>query len=154
MPPRPGEPAAAAVRGARERLLQTLCFEAGGLLLVAPLHALVAGAGTAESFRLVAVLALVVMAWAALFNTVFDLVEWRCCARVASDRPPRWRLAHAVLHEASAVVVTWPVIVALTGLSWAAALLTDLGLTLAYAAWAYVFHMAYDRWRPVGPAAI
>jgi len=149
MPPPPGEAAAPALRSARERLIQTLCFEAGGLLLVAPLYALASGSGAAASFGLVAALSLVVMAWAALFNTVFDLVEWRCCGRVASDRPPRWRVLHAVLHEASAVIVTWPVIVALTGLSWAAALLADLGLTLAYAAWAYVFHQAYDRWRPV-----
>jgi uncharacterized membrane protein len=50
------------------------------------------------------------------------------------------------------VIVTWPVIVALTDLSWAAALLADIGLTLAYAAWAYVFHHGYDRWRPVAVA--
>lgn len=50
------------------------------------------------------------------------------------------------------MIVTWPVIVALTDLSWAAALLADIGLTLAYAAWAYVFHHGYDRWRPVAVA--
>lgn len=152
MPPPPGEAAAPALRSARERLIQTLCFEAGGLLLVAPLYALASGSGAAAAFGLVAALSVVAMAWAALFNTAFDLVEWRCCGRVASDRPLRWRVLHAVLHEASAVIVTWPVIVALTDLSWAAALLADIGLTLAYAAWAYVFHQAYDRWRPVALA--
>ncbi len=137
------------IRSARERAIQTLCFEAGGLLLVAPLYALVAGAGADESFLLIAVLALVVMCWSAAFNTMFDLIEHRLSGRVASSRPQRWRVLHAVLHEASAVVVTWPVIVALTGLAWGAALVADLGLTLLYAVYAYVFHRLYDRWRPV-----
>lgn len=134
-------------------MLQTLCFEAGGLLLVAPLHALAAGASAAESFLLIAVLALVVMAWSAVFNTVFDFVEHRRTGRLASARPQALRLLHAVLHEASAVVVTWPVIVALSGLGWAQALWADLGLTLAYAVYAYLFHLGYDRLRPLRAAA-
>lgn len=143
---------ATGLRNGRERVLQTLCFEAGGLLLVAPLYALVAGADAADSFLLIAVLALVVMGWSAAFNTAFDLVEHRNTGRVASDRPARLRVLHAVLHEASAVVVTWPVIVALTDLSWGAALVADLGLTVVYAAYAYAFHRVYDAWRPVGGA--
>ncbi len=140
---------ASGIRSARERLIQTLCFEAGGLLLVAPLYALVAGAGAGESFLLIAVLALVVMGWSAVFNTVFDVTEHRLTGRVASERPQRLRVLHAGLHEASAVIVTWPVIVALTSLSWGAALVADIGLTVVYAAYAYAFHRAYDAWRPV-----
>ena len=141
---------ATGLRDGRERVLQTLCFEAGGLLLVAPLYALVARADAADSFLLIAVLALVVMGWSAAFNTAFDLVEHRRTGRLASDRPARLRVLHAVLHEASALVVTWPVIVALTDLSWGSALLADLGLTVVYAAYAYAFHSVYDAWRPVG----
>jgi uncharacterized membrane protein len=58
---------------------------------------------------------------------------------------------HAVLHEATAIVVTCPVIFAMTPLGWADALLADLGLTLVYAAYAYVFHLGFDRLRPVRP---
>jgi uncharacterized membrane protein len=153
MPPPPGDAAMATkdtgLRSARERLLQTLCFEAGGLLLVAPLYALATGSGGAESLALIAALALVVMAWAALYNTAFDVAERRLAGRVASERPERWRVVHALGHEASAVAVTWPVIVAMTGLSWGAALVADLGLTILYAAYAYAFHRAYDHLRPV-----
>lgn len=144
--------ASAGIRSARERAIQTLCFEIGGLLLVAPLYAWAAGAGAGESFMLIATLALVVMGWSALYNTAFDVIEHRLTGRVASARPERWRWLHAVLHELSAVVVTWPVIVALTGLSWAAALVADIGLTVAYAVYAYLFHRVYDHWRPVKPA--
>jgi uncharacterized membrane protein len=137
------------IRSARERLIQTLSFEAGGLLIVAPLYALATGSGAGESLGLIAALALAVMTWAALYNTAFDIIESRFTGRVASARPERWRIVHAIGHEASAVVVTWPLIVWLTGLSWWAALVADLALTLVYAGYAYAFHKVYDRWRPV-----
>lgn len=136
------------IRNARERLRQTLCFEAGGLLLVAPIYALSAGARMRDSVALILVLTLLVMAWSALFNTAFDLVEHRLSGRLASQRPQWLRMLHALLHEASAVVITWPTIVAMTGLSWGAALLADIGLTVAYALYAYLFHLAYDAYRP------
>lgn len=137
------------IRNARERLRQTLCFEAGGLLLVAPLYALLAGARMRDSLALIAVLTLLVMGWSALFNAAFDLVEHRLSGRLASQRPQWLRVLHALLHEASAVVLTWPTIVAMTGLSWSAALVADIGLTLSYALYAYVFHLVYDAWRPL-----
>lgn len=149
--PTASAPAAPSLRSVRERVLQTLCFEAGGLLLVAPLYAWVSGAPHGESFLLVAVLSVVVMTWSALFNTGFDLLEHRFTGRVASERPQAARAMHAVLHEATAMVMTWPVIVAMTGLGWGPALLADLGLTLAYIGWAYVFNLGFDRWRPVRP---
>jgi uncharacterized membrane protein len=141
------------LRSARERVMQTLWFECIGLLLVVPLYAAAAGAGMRESFSMVAVVSLVVMAWSAIFNTVFDIIEWRWTGRVASHRPHRLRSLHALLHELTAMVVSCPVIYAMTPLGWGQALLADLGLTLAYAAYAYVFHLGYDRLRPVRPAA-
>lgn len=140
------------LRGAPERLVQTLGYEAGGLLLVTPLAAFALGRGGGESLALLALLSLVVMAWSALFNTLFDLAEWRLAGRAASERPPRWRAVHALAHEASAVLVTWPVVVLMTGLGWGPALAADLGLTLAYALWAYLYHLGYDAWRPVAGA--
>lgn len=141
------------IRDARERLRQTLCFEAGALLLVVPLFALSTGAGLGDSLILIAVLTLLMMGWSALFNAAFDIVEHRQSGRLASQRPQWLRLMHALLHEASAVVITCPTIVAMTGLSWRAALVADIGLTLAYAFYAYLFHLGYDACRPVTPLA-
>jgi uncharacterized membrane protein len=70
--------------------------------------------------------------------------------RVASDRPHRWRMVHAVSHEASTVVVTLPILIWLGGFSFWQALAVDLGLTLIYMVYAYGFHLVYDRLRPVG----
>lgn len=139
----------AGLRSARERLLQTLWFEGFGLLLVAPAYAWVAGSGAAESLRLVASVSVAVMLWAALYNTVFDMVERRRTGRVASDRPHALRTAHAVGLETSSVLVTWPLIWTLTDLGWLGALLADFGLGLVYAVYGYAFHWAFDRLRPV-----
>lgn len=140
---------AGGLRSTRERVIQTLWFEAIGLLVIAPLYAVVAGAGLKESYAMVAVVSVVVMLWSAVFNTLFDRAELRLTGRVASARPQRLRLLHAGLHELTAVAVTWPVIWAMTSLTWMEALVADLGLTLAYTAYAYVFHIVFDRLRPV-----
>lgn len=140
---------ATGVRSARERVIQTLWFEAIGLLLVAPAYAWVTGSRAAESFVMVAAVSVAVMCWAALYNTVFDLVEHRRTGRVASDRPHGLRTLHAIGLETTSVVVTTPVIWALSDLSWWGALVADLGLATAYAAYGYAFHWAYDRLRPV-----
>ena len=137
------------LRSPRERLLQTLAYEAGGLILSVPLVALVGGGTTAEAFALMLTLSIAVMLWSPLHNTLFDWVDLSRSGRLASDRPQRWRLVHAASHEATTVVVTLPILIWLGGLDVRAALVTDLGLTLLYIAYAYVFHLVYDHLRPV-----
>jgi uncharacterized membrane protein len=137
------------LRSARERVIQTIGFEIGGLLIASPLYAVIMGAGAAESFVLMAVLSGAVMIWTPMHNTVFDWVEWRRWRRLASDRPPLLRIVHAVSHEVTTVVVTVPVILLMTDLGIWAALLLDLGLSLFYMVYAYVFYLIYDRLRPM-----
>lgn len=139
----------AGLRTPHERLIQTLWFEGLGLLLVAPLYAWASGAAMGESFTVVVVLSIAVMLWAAFYNTVFDRIERRRTGRVASDRPHRLRTVHAVGLEVSSVLVTWPLLWALTDLGWWGALAADLGLSVLYAAYGYVFFWLFDRLRPV-----
>jgi uncharacterized membrane protein len=139
----------AAVRGWRERAIQALAYEAGGLALFAPLWALATGASGAESLTVLVSLSLVVMAWMSAYNTLFDHVEARLTRRVASDRPHRWRLVHAAGLEVTSIAATTPLIVHLGGFGWMEALAADVALTLAYCAYGYVFHLGFDRLRPV-----
>lgn len=138
-----------AIRNLRERTIQTLWFELLGLAIVAPLFAYFSGATAGDSVVLLLVLAIVVTLWSGLYNSAFDLAELRLAARVASQRPHRWRVLHTLGLETSAVVLTWPLVVAFTALGWQEALFADIGLTLAYAAYGYVFHLAFDHLRPV-----
>ncbi|MFM2355921.1 MAG: hypothetical protein RLZZ528_1657 [Pseudomonadota bacterium] len=141
------------LRSARERVFQTLCFEVGGLLVATPLYALVVGASGGESLLVVAAMSVAVMIWSPLHNTAFDWAEWRLAGRVASDRPQKWRIIHAMSHELTAMAVTLPILLGPGGLGFGEAVLADLGLTALYTAYAYGFHMVFDRLRPVRPRA-
>ncbi len=141
-----------AVRSTRERLIQTLWFELIGLLLVTPLFAYLSGATAGESLTLLVLLSVVVTVWAAAYNTAFDQIERHFAGRNACSRPQGWRVLQAAGLEASAVVLTCPLIVLITPLGWRDALIADLGLTLTYVAYGYCFHLVFDRLRPLTPA--
>ncbi len=139
------------LRTARERVVQTLAFEAGGLLIATPLYALVFGATAAGSLNLLVALSLGVMLLSPLHNTIFDWAELRLTGRRASDRPQHLRVVHAISHEITAVLATLPLVMTIGGHDFVEALAVNAGLTLVYTAYAYVFHNAYDRLRPVAP---
>jgi len=138
-----------AVRGPRESLIQTLWFEALGLAIVSLPFAHFSGLTVGDSLAMLFTLSIVVMVWAAVHNSAFDRIEQRLTGRLASDRPQRWRVVHVLSLEVSAIVVTWPLVVALTPLSWLEAFFAEIGLTLAYVAYGYLFHLSFDRLRPV-----
>ncbi len=139
------------LRSARERAIQTIAYEIGGLCLSVPLF-LAFGDGTpGEAVVLMLTLSVAVVIWSPVHNTLFDWADWHLSGRLASDRPQRWRVVHAISHEATTLVVTVPILIWLGGLSLWAAVLVDLGLTALYAAYAYVFHLVYDRLRPMQP---
>jgi uncharacterized membrane protein len=62
-------------------------------------------------------------------------------------------MVHAVSHEVSAVGVSLPILLTLGGHTLAGALMVNIGLTLLYTGYAFVFHLVYDRLRPVSLAA-
>jgi uncharacterized membrane protein len=139
-----------AIRSLRERIYQTLAYEFFGLVLIAPLISATIGLSGGESVLLLVWVAFACMVWSPIHNTVFDFAEWGLVHRVASERPQGWRMIHALSHEATSVVVTTPLIMAVSGMGFYDALALDLGLTVAYTAYAYLFHMLYDLLRPVG----
>jgi uncharacterized membrane protein len=136
-------------RSLRERVIQTLWFEGLGLVIVAPVFAYFSGAAAGDSFLLLTVLAFVATLWSGSYNAAFDRAESHLTGRVASDRSHGWRVLHAFGLETSLLALTWPLVVALTPLGWTAALVAEIGLTLAYLSYGYAFHMAFDRLRPI-----
>ena len=139
----------ALLRSPLERLRQTLWFEALGVALVAPLYAWATDSAAMESLGLLLALSVLVMAWSAVYNTLFDRWEWRCHRRAASDRPPGLRTVHAIGLEATVVTLSCPLIMVVTGLDFWPALGLDLALSAVYAAYGWGFHWGYDRLRPV-----
>jgi uncharacterized membrane protein len=137
------------LRSARERLFQTFAYEAGGLVLSIPAYHLFSDSSAQDSAVLMLTLSAAVLVWTPFHNTIFDWIDLRLSGRLASDRPQRWRVVHAFSHEATTLVITLPILMWLGGLSFWAAVLVDLGLTLLYAIYAYAFHLVYDHLRPM-----
>ncbi|NIZ61070.1 hypothetical protein DL239_08785 [Sedimentitalea sp. CY04] len=137
------------LRNLRERVMQTLSFEVTGIVMVSPLYAALAGTRVVDGVALIAMLSIVILVWSPLHNYIFDVCEFKTTNRVASDRPHRVRVFHAFSHEATAVMITCPLMMYVAGHSLLQALSFNLGLTLFYTGYAYVFHIAYDKLRPV-----
>ena len=137
------------LRSVRERIIQTIAFELIGLLLVVPFFTAYTKTSSLAGVIILCVLSLLVMSWSALHNTLFDMLEWRFLARVASDRSEKLRAVHAVSLELTSMIVTLPVLVWLLDMSWGDALVLDIALTLVYVAYGYLFHRAFDSLRPV-----
>lgn len=137
------------MRCLKERCLQTLAYEAGGLLLVTPLYALVFGQSAQDSFLLLAALSVIALLWTPLHNAVFDWVDGIWSGRTASARPHSLRAVHAASLEMSSVIVTSPAVMWIGGYGFWAALAVDIGLTVTYTLYAYVFHLVFDWARPV-----
>ena len=138
-----------ALRSGRERLAQALVYEAGGLMLTVPAFVLGIGAEATHALLVVVAMTLSVMAWSPLHNFIFDVLEWRLARRVASDRPAGWRVVHAISHEATDTLISLPVIMFVGGYGFWGALAIDIAMTLFYACYTYLFHLGYDRLRPV-----
>jgi uncharacterized membrane protein len=140
------------IRSFRERVIQTGAYEAGSLMLAVPLYASVSGGSASASLRLLLALWLAELLWSPIHNLLFDTADLTLSGRVASDRPRRWRVVHAVSAEASSAVVTVPILMALGGHALGEALVLDAGLALLFALYTFAFHLAFDRLRPVAPS--
>jgi uncharacterized membrane protein len=140
------------LRSWRERLIQTLSYELGAVLVSAPLYQWIFDVSAGESLQLLLTLSVAEMLWMPVHNSVFDSLDARWFGRVASDRRGVSRCLHAFSYEMSTLIVTVPLIVWLGGYPWAEAILLDLGLTLFYTAYAWAFHWGFDRLRPIKPS--
>ena len=136
-------------RSGTERALQSLAFELGGLVLAVPIYQAVYGGSPKENLVLMVALSLAALVWNPLHNRCFDAVEYRLTGRIASDRPHGLRIVHAVSHEVTPIMLTLPLILLLSPHGLGAALALNVGLTLSYVAYAYIFYLIYDRLIPV-----
>lgn len=136
-----------------DRIRQVALFEVGGLLLITPPFIWLSGVPASDSILLLVIIALIAALWNAGYNTGFDWLEGRWTGRTADCRPLLWRTVHALGFETGLLLVSLPIIMAWTGMGWLEALLADIGLALAYTAYAFVFNLVYDRVFPIQPRA-
>ena len=137
------------LRSLQERILQKICFEIGGITLSVPVFAALTPAGESEALLTLVALSMTVMCWGGIHNFLFDWAEFQMTRRVASDRPNSMRVAHALSYEATSVAFSMPLLMWLSGFSWQEAVFTNIGLTLFYVVYAFIFYRVYDKVRPV-----
>ncbi len=137
------------LRSLKERILQTACFEVVGIILSVPVFAALTPAGESEALLTLVALSITAMSWGAIHNFLFDWIEFQMTRRVASDRPDSMRIAHALSGEVTTVFFSMPLLIWLSGLSWQEAVFTNIGLTLFYVIYAFIFYRVYDAVRPV-----
>lgn len=137
------------IRSVPERVLQTAWFELIGVLAFTPLIALTLGESLWESAGLLIALSVTAVITTGFFNHFFDVIEFKNTKRLASDRPQRLRILHAILLESIIAIATTPIIKFVLNISWLDALVADIGLLILYAGYGYVFHIIYDHFRPV-----
>ena len=137
------------LRSPMDRIRQVLLFEIGGLLLITPPFVWLTDVAPLNSLGLLALIALIAAVWNALYSTSFDWVEGRLTGRPSDQRPVSLRILHAAGFEGGLLVFSLPIIVVWTGMGWFEALITDIGLALAYVTYAYLFNVCYDRIFPV-----
>ena len=131
-----------ALRNLQERILQTFCYEIGGILLITPIYIFVFGSSGGDGFSVMAALSVATFLWFPLHNTAFDWLDLRLTGRLASDRPKGLRVLHALSHEITVCLITTPLLIWLGGHGLLEAILVDLALSFGYAVYGYGFHIA------------
>ncbi|MWD28685.1 PACE efflux transporter [Aquicoccus sp. SCR17] len=135
------------MRSTADRIRQALSFELIGVLIVTPLFAWVFDHPMGEMGALAVLGATVATLWNYLFNLGFDHVLARLRGDTRKTMPLRF--LHAVLFEATLLVLLLPLFAWWLGVSLAAALVMEVSFAAFYMGYAFVFTWGYDTLFPL-----
>ena len=130
------------MRTTSDRIRQAISFELIGLVIVTPLFAWLFRHPLEEMGGLAVMGATAATAWNYIFNLGFDHVLQRRHGITHKSLPTR--VIHAVLFEATLLVILLPLFAWWLGITVIAALLMDLSFALFYMVYAFVFTWCYD----------
>lgn len=136
-------------RTTKERIVQSIVYEISGTLLATFAYLSFFGGSGWGALSTMVALSVAFVIYAPFFNAAFDWIEWRVARRVASDRPHRIRVLHAILLEGSDTFLAVPILMGMGGHSLLEAIATDLALLALHSAFAYIYYLAFDRLRPI-----
>ena len=136
------------MRTTADRIRHTILFEIFGLVTATPLAAWVLDKGLAQVGALNIVISLAAMCLNYFYNIVFDF------ALVRLDRPvnvrPVWmRTLHAILFEASLIILIIPFVAWWLDMTLWAAFFTNLGYSLFFLIYTFVYNWVYDVVFPI-----
>lgn len=130
------------MRTTSDRFRQALSFEILGLLIATPLFAWTFGHPLDEIGVLAALGATAATVWNYVYNLGFDRILRRATGTARKTLPAR--VVHALLFEATLLVLLLPLFAWWLDIALIEALLMDLSFAAFYALYAFVFTWAYD----------
>lgn len=135
------------MRTTGDRIRHAISFEIIALLIVTPLGAWAFDIPMADIGVVSIGSATLAMLWNYLYNIGFDHAMQRLFGTTAKTMAIR--VAHAVLFEGGLLIVLVPFIAWYLGVGLWQALVMDIGFSLFYLAYAFVFNWSYDRLFPI-----
>ena len=134
------------MRTTADSIRQAVSFEIIGLVIVTPLFAWVFDRPMEDMGVLALLGATAATAWNYIFNLLFDhaLNRWRGDPRKTLPL----RIVHAVLFEATLIILLLPLFAWWLNVSLATALVMELSFAAFYMAYAFVFTWGYDALFP------
>ncbi len=141
-----------AMRTPADRLRHTILFEVIGLVTCTPLASWALGRDFFRVGVMTMIISLTAMVCNYLFNLAFDHVL-ESLGHPVNVRPPWLRAVHAVLFEASLMLLTVPFVAWWLDLSLWAGFLTEVGFAVFFLVYAYIYNWAYDAYFPMPVAS-
>lgn len=136
------------MRTSADRVRHTILFEVIGVFVCTPLAAWILDRAIAQVGSLSIVLSLTAMGMNYVYNLLFDMALIRT-GRPVNVRPAWLRAIHAILFEASLIILTVPMIAWWLEMPLLAAFLTDIGFTVFFLVYAFFYNWAYDTVFPI-----
>ncbi|MDT0683009.1 PACE efflux transporter [Roseicyclus sp. F158] len=134
------------MRSTADRVRQAICFELIGILIVTPLFAWVFNHPMGDMGVLVVLGATAATVWNYLFNLGFDHALHRRRGDARKTFP--LRILHAVLFEATLLVILLPIFAWWLQVSLVSAFLMEIAFAAFYVVYAFVFTWCYDTLFP------
>jgi len=131
------------MRTSADRIRHTVLFETIGLVICVPFSSWVLGKGLARIGALSIVLSLTAMCLNYIYNLVFDIVLVRL-GRPVNVRPAWMRVFHTILFEVSLIILLIPIMAWWLDLTLWTAFLTDVGISLLFLVYTFVYNWVYD----------
>ena len=134
------------MRSAADRIRQAVSFEVIGIAIVTPLFGWAFDHPLGDIGLLVVLGATAATTWNYVFNLVFDhVLHWR---RGDTRKTLPLRIVHALLFEATLLVLLLPIFAWWLGVSLIAALYMEIAFAAFYMVYAFVFTRGYDTLFP------
>lgn len=138
------------MRTTKDRIRHTLLFEGVAIVLSTAAAALILENSVAEIGALAIVMSLIAMVWNYAYNLWFD--RWQHHTP-PNKRSFKMRLLHVVGFEGGLLAGCLPLVAWWLDMTLWHAFLTDIGFTLFFMVYAFVFNWVYDQVFPIKAVA-